>query len=101
MYAATRCLVDGGSCASVVLVAAVASVAVSVRCCLVCLVDSSGRDLIGIGNSGLEWFDVDEVAIGLEELVCCTSRAVVGTVPGFGVASLKSCCCASGSVDVD
>ena len=81
------------------LVAAVASVAVSVRCCLVCLVDSSGRGLVGIGNIGLEWSEVDEVAIGREELVCCTSRAVV--VPGLGVASLKSCCCASASVDED
>ena len=99
MYAALRCLVDGGSCASVVLVAAVASVAVSVRCCLVCLVDSSGRDLVGIGSTGPEWSEVDEVASGLEELVCGTSRAVV--VPGLGVASLKSCCCASASVDLD
>ena len=86
MYAAIRCLVDGGSCASVVLVAAVASVAVSVRC-LVCLIDSSGRDLVGIGSTGWEWSEVDEVASG--------------RVSGLGVASLKSCCCASASVDVD
>ena len=54
VYAATRCLVEGGSCDSVVLVAAVASVAVSVRCCLACLLVSSGRGLVGVGNIGLE-----------------------------------------------
>ena len=69
-------------------VAAVASIAVSVRCCLVCLVDSSGRGLIGVGI-GLEWSAVDEVTTGHEEPECCTNRAVV--VPGLGVASLKSC----------
>ena len=41
---------------------------------------------------------MDEVAIGLEELECCTKRAVV--VPGLGVDSLMSCCCASASVEV-
>ena len=69
LYAyAFRCRVVGGSCASVVLGAAVASVAVSVRCCLVCLVVSSGRSLVGVGSIGLEWSAVDDVAIGLEEL---------------------------------
>ena len=76
VYAAIRCLVEDGSCASVVLVAAVASVAASVRCCLVCRVDSSGRDLVGVGSIGLERSAVDEVA-GLEELERCTHRAVV------------------------
>ena len=98
VYAATRCLVGGGSCTSVVFVAAVASVAASVRCCLVCRVASSVRGLVGVGNNGLEWSAVDEVAIGLEELECCTKRAVV--VPGLGVDSLISCCCASASVEV-
>ena len=89
-YAAIRCLVGGRSCTSVVLAPAVASVADLSAVALVCRVDSSGRGLAGVGSIGLERSAVDEVAIGLEELECCTNRAVV--VPGLGVDSLKSCC---------
>ena len=64
-----------------------------VSCSFVC-----SRSGIGVGNNGLEWSSVGEVAIGLEELECCTKRAVV--VPGLGVDSLMSCCCASASVEV-
>ena len=49
-----RCRVGAGSRTSVV-VAAVCSVAMPVRCCLLCLVVSSGRGLVGVGSIGLQF----------------------------------------------
>ena len=46
----------------------------------------------------LVWSDLQWTKLPLDSKKCCTNRAVV--VPGLGVDSLMSCCCASASVEV-